>query len=67
MKARLFLTTLLAGYVVACFSDTLTIAMTGDIMMGTTFPEVSLPANNGKDLFLLTPIPFAHPPATATS
>lgn len=51
MKARLFLTTLLAGYVVACFSDTLTIAMTGDIMMGTTFPEVSLPANNGKDLF----------------
>ena len=55
MKARLFLTTLLAGYVVACFSvsnnDTLTIAMTGDIMMGTTFPQVSLPANDGADLF----------------
>lgn len=31
--------------------DTLTIAMTGDIMMGTTFPEVALPANDGRDLF----------------
>ncbi len=31
--------------------DTLTIAMTGDIMMGTTFPTVSLPANDGRDLF----------------
>ena len=52
MKARLFLITLLiTGYHVACFSDTLTIAMTGDIMMGTTFPGRSLPANDGKDLF----------------
>lgn len=51
MKARIFLTILLTGYFVACFSDTLTIAMTGDIMMGTTFPAVSLPANNGRDLF----------------
>jgi len=41
----------MAGYAVACFSDTLTIAMTGDIMMGTTFPERALPANDGKDLF----------------
>ena len=32
-------------------SDTLTIAMTGDIMMGTTFPSVMLPANDGKNLF----------------
>lgn len=32
-------------------SDTLTIAMTGDIMMGTTFPKVALPANDGRDLF----------------
>lgn len=35
----------------ACFSDTLTIAMTGDIMMGTTFPNRALPANDGRDLF----------------
>ena len=35
----------------ACLSDTLTIAMTGDIMMGTTFPERALPANDGADLF----------------
>lgn len=51
MRHRLYLLTLLAGYAVACFSDTLTIAMTGDIMMGTTFPSVSLPANDGADLF----------------
>ena len=31
--------------------DTMTIAMCGDIMMGTTFPEVELPANDGRDLF----------------
>lgn len=31
--------------------DTLTIAMTGDIMMGTTFPSRQLPANNGVNLF----------------
>ena len=31
--------------------DTLTIAMTGDIMMGTTYPERALPANEGRDLF----------------
>lgn len=31
--------------------DTLTLAFTGDIMMGTTFPSVQLPANEGKDLF----------------
>ncbi len=28
-----------------------TIAMCGDIMMGTTFPTVQLPANRGRDLF----------------
>lgn len=32
-------------------ADTLTIAMTGDIMMGTTYPSVQLPANDGRDLF----------------
>ncbi len=31
--------------------DTLTIAMTGDIMMGTTFPSRQLPPNNGANLF----------------
>ena len=31
--------------------DTFVVSLTGDIMMGTTFPEVRLPANDGKDLF----------------
>lgn len=35
-------------------SDTLTIAMTGDIMMGTTFPSISLPPNDGRDIFMDT-------------
>lgn len=30
---------------------TFTIAMTGDIMMGTTYPKAVLPANSGKSLF----------------
>ncbi len=37
---------IMAGYAVASFSvsaDTLTIAMTGDIMMGTTYPDTMLP------------------------
>ena len=46
---------LIAGYPVASYSvtpsDTLTVAMTGDIMMGTTFPSVMLPANDGAHLF----------------
>jgi len=29
----------------------LTIAMTGDIMMGTTYPDTALPANEGRELF----------------
>ncbi len=41
----------MAGSVVASHADTLTIAMVGDIMMGTTYPSVMLPANDGKDLF----------------
>ena len=32
-------------------ADTLTVAMTGDIMMGTTYPTNRLPANDGRDLF----------------
>ncbi|MBQ9440359.1 MAG: CapA family protein [Paludibacteraceae bacterium] len=35
-------------------ADTFSIAMTGDIMMGTTFPEISLPPNDGKELFAHT-------------
>lgn len=31
--------------------DTVTIAMTGDIMMGTTYPTAALPANGGRGLF----------------
>lgn len=45
---------MIAGYGVASYSatkDTLTIAMTGDIMMGTTFPTRMLPANDGQQLF----------------
>ena len=35
-------------------NDTLTIAMTGDIMMGTTFPSTQLPPNDGRDIFMDT-------------
>ena len=31
--------------------DSVTVAMTGDIMMGTTFPTAKLPQNDGKDIF----------------
>lgn len=50
-KVRLLFISLLTSFATACFSDTLTIAMTGDIMMGTTFPSHALPANDGADLF----------------
>ena len=32
-------------------ADTLRIALTGDIMMGTTYPEPRLPQNGGRSLF----------------
>ena len=51
MRIRLFLLTILAGYTVACFSDDITVAMTGDIMMGTTYPGISLPPKNGEEVF----------------
>ena len=35
----------------AIAQDTLTIAMVGDVMMGTTFPSMMLPDNEGRDLF----------------
>lgn len=38
-------------------SKVLTIAVCGDIMMGTTYPSVQLPANGGADLFRdVTPV-----------
>ena len=36
---------------VAAQTDTLTVAMVGDVMMGTTYPSRMLPENDGKDLF----------------
>ncbi|MEO0095270.1 MAG: CapA family protein [candidate division WOR-3 bacterium] len=33
-------------------ADTLTIIAVGDIMMGTTYPEIRLPPNYGKDIFI---------------
>jgi poly-gamma-glutamate capsule biosynthesis protein CapA/YwtB (metallophosphatase superfamily) len=51
MVKRFFLFVFAAGFSCACFSDTLTIVMTGDIMMGTTFPKEELPARDGKYLF----------------
>lgn len=37
--------------------DSVTIAMTGDIMMGTTFPTAKLPQNDGRDIFAdVTPV-----------
>jgi len=55
MKHHFLMTLLIAGYSVVSYSvtpsDTLTIAMTGDIMMGTTFPTIMLPANDGRNLF----------------
>ena len=32
-------------------SDELTLCFVGDIMMGTTYPSVQLPANDGRDIF----------------
>ncbi len=42
---------LLPASVWAAGGDTLVVAMTGDIMMGTTFPKVQLPPEEGKQLF----------------
>ncbi len=52
MKKKLLLSLLLtACCTLSSHADTLTIAMTGDIMMGTTYPSVMLPANDGRDIF----------------
>lgn len=51
MKVILFLLLMMTGYATACFSESITVVMTGDIMMGTTYPSISLPPNNGEELF----------------
>jgi len=33
------------------YAETLSIIAVGDIMMGTTYPEIRLPPNDGKDIF----------------
>lgn len=40
-----------AFYSSSTHQDTLTVAMTGDIMMGTTYPDTMLPRNDGALLF----------------
>lgn len=51
MKIRLLNLTLAIIGITPLHAQTLNIAMTGDIMMGTTFPSIMLPANDGRDLF----------------
>ncbi len=54
MKKHLALFFLIGSYAVATYSvskDTLTVAMVGDIMMGTTFPDTLLPPKDGALLF----------------
>ena len=51
MKIRLLSLTLAIIGITPLHAQTLNIAMTGDIMMGTTFPSIMLPANDGRDLF----------------
>ncbi len=52
MAALAMFTMLAPTGVMAADGDTLTVAMTGDIMMGTTFPKVQLPPNEGRELFV---------------
>ena len=54
MRALLFFSFLMLPFLNAGAQDTLTIAMCGDIMMGTTYPTVQLPADDGRDIFLET-------------
>ena len=51
MKPLITLFFFVVASIMPAHADTLTIAMVGDIMMGTTFPSEMLPANNGDDLF----------------
>lgn len=52
---RIFLILMIwAGHAVVCLSHTLTFALTGDIMMGTTYPTRRLPLDGGRNLFAQT-------------
>ena len=51
MRNRLLSLTLAIVGFSPLYAQTLNIAMTGDVMMGTTFPSIMLPANEGRDLF----------------
>ena len=52
MRKTIFTTlTIMAASLLSSHADTLTVAMVGDIMMGTTHPSVMLPANDGANLF----------------
>ena len=51
MRIRLLSLTLAFIGITPLHAQTLNIAMTGDIMMGTTYPSIMLPANDGRDLF----------------
>ena len=54
MKKRLALLLIIGSYSVATYSvsdNTLTVAMVGDIMMGTTYPDTMLPRHDGAQLF----------------
>ena len=51
MKIRLLSLTFAVFGILPIHAQTLNIAMTGDIMMGTTYPSMMLPANDGRDLF----------------
>jgi len=51
MRIRLLSLTLAFIGIIPLHAQTLNIAMTGDIMMGTTYPSIMLPAHDGRDLF----------------
>lgn len=51
MRIRLLSLTVAVFGFLPIHAQTLNIAMTGDIMMGTTYPSIMLPANEGRDLF----------------
>ena len=53
-RMKFLLLSLLTLPAMASTPDTLTRALCGDIMMGTTYPSIQLPANEGRDLFVDT-------------
>lgn len=54
LRIKSLILTLLSLPVIASTRDTLTLALCGDIMMGTNYPTIQLPANEGRDLFMDT-------------